>query len=477
MREPEQVFRCCKECGSAEQVSADTTRCPGCGAIYPLSAAPVQPVPPSELDEAIEAVRNYSPDAAPSPVLTQPSAEIKYRERLKKISFLIAGNDYALLAENPQIEESLTVYVENAIECEAERPVLPVLPEIKRLQAIIERERTKYAEVMTKIKHAVEQRDWLTEGRGPYEWNDDNWHKEFAAAGKEILEALTPLEKIARDLSDCPTIQLEVDAARAYSPAVSPRNKMNLEIDREDDGRWIAEWTNYPGCMAYGKTRGEAVRKATDLLFEVAGKHFGAAPAVAGRTQGDEVADLQKKLERAESGRRHTQDWYARHYGKLHDWARKILPEEYVNQFFSCIANGTWGTKDVGEPYMSVGAGMITPSGYIKFDSAQEQILHDQTTRAEEAELELAALRESAREAPSDEWLLNFSELWHKSQAFYSSGSAGREEVRTRTHRELGEVLQRTELSDELLIRCDRLRSASPEAPAAPDENGNNHAS
>lgn len=39
--------------------------------------------------------------------------EVKYRERLKKLSFLITGNDYALLAENPQIEESLKCYLDS----------------------------------------------------------------------------------------------------------------------------------------------------------------------------------------------------------------------------------------------------------------------------------------------------------------------------------------------------------------------------
>ena len=29
------VFRCCKECGSAEDVAIGTTVCPGCGAKYP----------------------------------------------------------------------------------------------------------------------------------------------------------------------------------------------------------------------------------------------------------------------------------------------------------------------------------------------------------------------------------------------------------------------------------------------------------
>lgn len=35
-----------------------------------------------------------------------------------------------------------------------------------------------------------------------------------------------------------------------------------IDLDREEDGRWIAEISNIPGAMAYGKTRGEALRRA-----------------------------------------------------------------------------------------------------------------------------------------------------------------------------------------------------------------------
>ncbi len=104
---------------------------------------------------------------------------------------------------------------------------------------------------------------------------------------------------------------------------------------------------------------------------------------------------LQQERDEAVSARKSTQLWYAGRYGKLQDWARKILPEPWVDQFFSCIANGLYDWKsDLGTPYMSVGAGMVQPSGYFKMDTAQEQILHDQTIRAERAEAELAKERE-----------------------------------------------------------------------------------
>lgn len=42
-----------------------------------------------------------------------------------------------------------------------------------------------------------------------------------------------------------------------------------IELDREDDGRWIAEIAALPGVMAYGKTRQEAIAKVEALALRV----------------------------------------------------------------------------------------------------------------------------------------------------------------------------------------------------------------
>lgn len=42
-----------------------------------------------------------------------------------------------------------------------------------------------------------------------------------------------------------------------------------MEIEREDDGRWISEVTDLPGVLAYGASREEAVSKAKALAFRV----------------------------------------------------------------------------------------------------------------------------------------------------------------------------------------------------------------
>jgi predicted RNase H-like HicB family nuclease len=44
---------------------------------------------------------------------------------------------------------------------------------------------------------------------------------------------------------------------------------MKIEIEREEDGRWIAEVSDLPGVLAYGKTRGEAIAKVEALALRV----------------------------------------------------------------------------------------------------------------------------------------------------------------------------------------------------------------
>ena len=44
---------------------------------------------------------------------------------------------------------------------------------------------------------------------------------------------------------------------------------MKIEIEREDDGRWIAEVSELPGVMAYESTREEAIARAHALALRV----------------------------------------------------------------------------------------------------------------------------------------------------------------------------------------------------------------
>jgi len=44
---------------------------------------------------------------------------------------------------------------------------------------------------------------------------------------------------------------------------------MKVEIEREEDGRWIAEVPDLPGVMTYGQTRAEALSKVKALALRV----------------------------------------------------------------------------------------------------------------------------------------------------------------------------------------------------------------
>jgi predicted RNase H-like HicB family nuclease len=44
---------------------------------------------------------------------------------------------------------------------------------------------------------------------------------------------------------------------------------MKIEIEREEDGRWIAEVSDLPGVLAYGKTREEAIAKVEALALRI----------------------------------------------------------------------------------------------------------------------------------------------------------------------------------------------------------------
>lgn len=44
---------------------------------------------------------------------------------------------------------------------------------------------------------------------------------------------------------------------------------MNLEVEQEADGRWLADAPSLPGVMAYGATREEAITRVETLVLRV----------------------------------------------------------------------------------------------------------------------------------------------------------------------------------------------------------------
>jgi predicted RNase H-like HicB family nuclease len=45
-------------------------------------------------------------------------------------------------------------------------------------------------------------------------------------------------------------------------PPRSQHLRFNVEVERETDGRWIAEIPEVPGALAYGETKEQAINKA-----------------------------------------------------------------------------------------------------------------------------------------------------------------------------------------------------------------------
>ena len=87
--------------------------------------------------------------------------------------------------------------------------------ETKVLREALERDRSNVARYVTAVKKELESRDWLREGRGSYEWDDDRWHAEFEAATTAIWKAIEPLARIAADWSNCSRDPEDITKARA----------------------------------------------------------------------------------------------------------------------------------------------------------------------------------------------------------------------------------------------------------------------
>jgi predicted RNase H-like HicB family nuclease len=61
-----------------------------------------------------------------------------------------------------------------------------------------------------------------------------------------------------------PLCPLESSPA-GYDEAVN----LTIGLEREEDGRWLAEAVEFPGVMSYGKSRVEAIANVERLAIEV----------------------------------------------------------------------------------------------------------------------------------------------------------------------------------------------------------------
>jgi predicted RNase H-like HicB family nuclease len=58
-----------------------------------------------------------------------------------------------------------------------------------------------------------------------------------------------------------------------------------IEVEREEDGRWIAEVVDLPGVLDYGQTREEAVERVQVLALRVLADRLEHGEAVPGMAQ------------------------------------------------------------------------------------------------------------------------------------------------------------------------------------------------
>jgi len=45
--------------------------------------------------------------------------------------------------------------------------------------------------------------------------------------------------------------------------------QLSIEVEQEEDGRWLSEVPELPGVLAYGQTRSEAIARAQVLALRV----------------------------------------------------------------------------------------------------------------------------------------------------------------------------------------------------------------
>ncbi len=62
---------------------------------------------------------------------------------------------------------------------------------------------------------------------------------------------------------------------------------LRIELDRETDGRWIAEVVDLPGAVAYGDSRDDALSAAKALALRVLADRL-----EAGELRADDCADV-----------------------------------------------------------------------------------------------------------------------------------------------------------------------------------------
>lgn len=72
-------------------------------------------------------------------------------------------------------------------EADAEREALS--KEIERLKDVLHQDRSGLAKALAEVKKLAKSYSWILEGRGPYEWDDNEYRREAGRMIDSIMEA------------------------------------------------------------------------------------------------------------------------------------------------------------------------------------------------------------------------------------------------------------------------------------------------
>lgn len=83
---------------------------------------------------------------------------------------------------------------------------------------------------------------------------------------ESLDELMANLREVLELLAEDATIQRAAAEEDEREPVTM---RMQIELDRETDGRWLADVPELPGVIVYGSTRAEAVSGAQALALRV----------------------------------------------------------------------------------------------------------------------------------------------------------------------------------------------------------------
>ena len=59
----------------------------------------------------------------------------------------------------------------------------------------VEKDKTGLYNGLTRIRKAIEAREWILDGRGPYEWDDDRYRQEASWAFEEVIKIISEVQR------------------------------------------------------------------------------------------------------------------------------------------------------------------------------------------------------------------------------------------------------------------------------------------